>query len=220
MIRVVIADDIQILRQGLWAILSKDPEIQIVGLASNGKEAWELSRTQKPDVVLMDMRMPEYDGIWGIEKIKSELPSVKILVLTTFNDQETVEAAIQKGAEGYILKEMDGDQVIRSIKAVYIGIRVFGDRVFEGIRQTMARKEDMSKTALAPSFDPRRAGITEREQDIMRCVAQGMDNREIAAKLFLAEGTVRNNISRLLEKLKLKDRTQLAVFTVKNHLDT
>ena len=215
MIRVVVADDIQILRQGLQAILSKDPEIQVAGLASNGKEAWELCKIQEPDVVLMDMRMPEYDGTWGIEKIKKDFPSIKIVVLTTFDDRETVDAAIQGGADGYILKEMDGEQVARSIKAVYGGIRVFGDRVFEGMRQTMARQDGPSNAAFVT--DALEAGITRRERDIMRCVAQGMDNKEIAAKLFLAEGTVRNNISRLLEKLKLKDRTQLAVFTVKNH---
>lgn len=210
MIRVVIADDIQILRQGLHAILSRDKELQVVGLAANGKEAWELCKSQKPQVALMDMRMPEYDGSWGIEKIKRDCPQVKILVLTTFDDDETVEAALKSGADGYILKEMEDEKVIQSIKAVCSGIQVFGESVFRGMRQQLTEGK---RRAEKPE------GLTSRELDIMGCVAQGMDNKEIASKLFLAEGTVRNNISRILEKLHLKDRTQLAIFTIKNRLD-
>lgn len=210
MIRVVIADDVPILRQGMEAVLGRDPELQIVGLASNGKEAWELCGKEKPDVVLMDMRMPEYDGSWGIVRIKEDFPDIKILVLTTFDDTETVEAAVGSGADGYILKEMEDSRILQSIKAVCAGVRVFGDSVFEGMRRQMVPVKKLSE---------KMEGITGREREIMRCVARGMDNKEIAAELFLAEGTVRNNISRLLEKLKLKDRTQLAVFTVKNQLD-
>lgn len=211
MIKVIIADDIQILRQGLKAILSQDPEIEVSGLASNGQEAWQLCRKQGPDVVLMDMRMPEYDGTYGITRIKKDFPHIKVLVLTTFDDKETVDAAIGSGADGYILKEMEDDKVIRSVKAVSAGVRVFGDSIFEEMRRQIA--------AGTPNVDLIKE-VTPRERDIMRLVAQGMDNKDIAAELFLAEGTVRNHISRLLEKLKLKDRTQLAVFTVKNNLDS
>ncbi len=215
MIRVVIADDIQILRQGLKAILSQDKEIEVTGLASDGKEAFELCKRQHPDVVLMDMRMPEYDGSWGISAIKKHFPQIRVMVLTTFDDQETVDAAIHSGADGYILKEMEDEKLIRAVKTVYGGIRVFGDSVFEGIRQKLdGYKGGRKDRGGAPLPE-----LTSREKDIMRCVAEGMDNREIAAKLFLAEGTVRNNLSRLLDELNLKDRTQLAVFAVKNHLD-
>lgn len=208
MIKAVIADDIQILRQGLKAILEQDDGIEVAGLAADGREAWQLCRKLKPDVVLMDMRMPQYDGSYGISRIKADFPDIRVLVLTTFDDRETVDAAVQGGADGYILKEMEDDKVIQSVKAVCAGIRVFGGSVFEGMRRQMALPGAKADLDLTP-----------REMDIMRLVAQGMDNREIAAGLFLAEGTVRNNISRLLEKLKLKDRTQLAVFTVKNNLD-
>ena len=208
MIKAVIADDIQILRQGLKAILEQDDGIEVAGLAADGREAWQLCRKLKPDVVLMDMRMPQYDGSYGITRIKADFPDIRVLVLTTFDDRETVDAAVQGGADGYILKEMEDDKVIQSVKAVCAGIRVFGGSVFEGMRRQMALPGAKADLDLTP-----------REMDIMRLVAQGMDNREIAAGLFLAEGTVRNNISRLLEKLKLKDRTQLAVFTVKNNLD-
>ncbi len=210
MIKVLIADDIQILRQGLKAILSQDKEIEVVGLAADGREAYMLCQKHRPDVVLMDMRMPEYDGSYGIRSIKAHFPKIRVLVLTTFDDQETVDAAIRSGADGYILKEMEDEKVIQSVKAVCAGIQVFGSGVFEGIRRQMAPKA--VNEALSEEF-------TARERDIIRCVAQGMDNKEIAAELFLAEGTVRNQISRVLEKLKLKDRTQLAVFAVKNNLD-
>ncbi len=213
MIRVVIADDIQILRLGLKAILSQDPQIQVTGLAANGKEALELCKEQAPQVVLMDMRMPEYDGSWGTAAIKKAFPQVKILVLTTFDDEETVREAIKSGADGYILKEMEDEKLIQSVKAVCAGIQVFGGGVFEGIRRQVAKAVDKKGQDLPDGL------VTPRERDIMRCVARGMDNKEIATELFLAEGTVRNNISRLLDKLKLKDRTQLAVFTVKNHMD-
>ncbi len=217
MVRIVIADDVQILRQGLCAIFSREPDIRVVGLAADGKEAWELCRQQRPDVVLMDMRMPEYYGSWGISRIKEDFPSIKVLVLTTFDDRETVEAAIRRGADGYLLKEMEDAQVIQSVKAASAGLRVFGSSVFEGIRQNLSQGSPEGNP-LSPS-PQEKFGITNRERELMKCVAQGMDNKEIAAGLFLAEGTVRNNISRLLEKLKLKDRTQLAVFAVKNHLD-
>lgn len=210
MMKVLIADDIQILRQGLKAILSQDDDIEVVGLAADGREAYMLCQKHRPDVVLMDMRMPEYDGSYGIRSIKAHFPETKVLVLTTFDDQATVDAAVQSGADGYILKEMEDAKVIQSVKAVCAGIQVFGGGVFEGIRKQMAPK------AAAPGLTE---GFTPRERDIIRCVAQGLDNKEIAAELFLAEGTVRNQISRVLEKLKLKDRTQLAVFAVKNNLD-
>lgn len=218
MIKVVIADDIQILRQGLKAILEQDPEIKVTGLAGNGRQAFLLCQGEMPDVVLMDMRMPEFDGAYGIRRIKEAFPKVKILVLTTFDDSETVEAALDSGADGYILKEMEDGAVIRSVKAVHAGIRVFGDSVFKSMRMGAAGQGtggEKPDGELAKAV----AQLTKRERDVMRLVAQGMDNREIAGALYLAEGTVRNNLSRLLEKLGLKDRTQLAVFAVKNNLD-
>ena len=117
MIKVILADDVQILRAGLSTVLARDSDIKVVGQASDGKEAYEMSVRLKPDVVLMDMRMPDYDGGYGTRKIKDTLPDVKVLVLTTFDDKETVEKAISSGADGYILKEMDNDKIINSIKA-------------------------------------------------------------------------------------------------------
>lgn len=207
MINVMIADDVQILRAGLKAVLAADSDINVVGEASDGKQAYELSVRLKPDVVLMDMRMPDFDGGYGTRRIKDTLPGVKVLVLTTFDDRETVDKAISSGADGYILKEMDNDKIINSIKAVAGGINVFCDNIFSSIKKELNLQQD------AGNFD-----LTERETDILRLICDGCDNKEIASKLFLAEGTVRNGISRLLEKLGLKDRTQLAVFAIKNNI--
>jgi DNA-binding NarL/FixJ family response regulator len=206
MIKVIIADDILILREGLKAILEQDSEIEVIGLASNGKEAADLSEKISPNVVLMDMRMPDFDGEYGIRKIKANNCNVKILVLTTFDDEETISKAISSGADGYVLKEMDNNKIIQAVKSINIGVNVFGGNVYSSI----CRKY----VALPYSG----IGITDRERDIIVLIAQGYDNKGISQKLYLAEGTVRNNTSRLLEKLGLKDRTQLAVFAVKNNL--
>ncbi|MBP7186919.1 MAG: response regulator transcription factor [Ruminococcus sp.] len=207
MIKVIIADDVQILRSGLKAVLSQDSDIKVVGEASDGKEAYELCIRLHPDVVLMDMRMPDHDGGYGTRKIKDNFSDIKVLVLTTFDDKETVNKAISSGADGYILKEMDNDKIINSIKAVAGGINVFCDNVFRSIKKDVVVQQD------AKNY-----GLTERETEFIRLICDGCDNKEIAAKLFLAEGTVRNGISRLLEKLELKDRTQLAVFAIKNNI--
>jgi DNA-binding NarL/FixJ family response regulator len=207
MIKVIIADDVQILRSGLKAVLSQDSDIKVIGEASNGKEAYELCIRLHPDVVLMDMRMPDHDGGYGTRKIKDNFDDIKVLVLTTFDDKETVNKAISSGADGYILKEMDNEKIISSVKAVAGGINVFCDNIFRSIKQDVIIQQD------AKNF-----GLTERETELIRLICDGCDNKEIAAKLFLAEGTVRNGVSRLLEKLELKDRTQLAVFAIKNNI--
>ncbi|HRU96974.1 MAG TPA: response regulator transcription factor [Ruminococcus sp.] len=207
MINVIIADDIPILRSGLKAVLSQDSGIHVIGEASNGKEAYELCIRLHPDVVLMDMRMPEYDGGYGIRKIKDNFEDIKVLVLTTFDDKETVDKTVSSGADGYILKEMDNEKIINSIKAVAGGINVFCDNIFRSIKQDVVVQQP-----------PKNFDLTERETDLLRLICEGCDNKEIASKLFLAEGTVRNGISRLLDKLNLKDRTQLAVFAIKNNI--
>lgn len=217
-IKVLIADDIMILRQGLKAVLEQDAELEVVALAENGKEAFEKCKVFVPDVVLMDMRMPDYDGAFGIRAIKEQLPDIKVMVLTTFDDEETIEKALASGADGYILKEMEDAKVIASVKSVYAGMSIFGDGVFRVMRKQMEQKDNTGNKRGLPSQNEE-IGLTDRERDVIRLVAGGYDNKEIAAELFLAEGTVRNQISRLLEKLELKDRTQLAVFAVKRGLD-
>lgn len=207
MIRVIIADDIQIIRESLEAVLSQDKEIKVVALADDGREAYLKCKRLTPDIVIMDMRMPEFDGEYGIRKIKENCPQSKILVLTTFDDDETISKAILNGADGYILKEMSDEKIINSIKAVNMGMNIFCSNVYSNIR-----------TKLSPDVDEIVTDLTEREIDVLRLIAKGYDNKTIATKLFIAEGTVRNNVSKMLEKLNYKDRTQLAVFAVKNNI--
>ena len=229
-IKVLIADDVQIIRQGLKAILNQDAAIEVVASASNGKEAFEKCRVYQPDVVLMDMRMPEYDGAYGIAAIKREWKRIKVLVLTTFDDEETVSAAIEKGADGYLLKEMEDEQVIAAIRQVADGLSVFGTKVFQNIRAQITGESKgigMEPDGLLPGteitycsmINREEISFSEKEKKLLKLVAEGYDNKEIAKLLFLAEGTTRNQISRLLEKVEAKDRTQLAVYAVKNGLD-
>lgn len=216
-IKVLIADDIMILRQGLKAVLEQDNDIQVVTLAENGKEAFEKCAAFNPDVVLMDMRMPDYDGAYGIRSIKEKHPDIKVLVLTTFDDEETIEKAISSGADGYILKEMEDEKVIASIKNVHAGISVFGSGVYQTMRNQLENRNNPMKQNINPQDLENH--FTQRELEVLKLVAGGYDNKEIASALYLAEGTVRNQISKLLEKLNLKDRTQLAIYAVKHGLD-
>lgn len=230
-IKVLIADDVKILRQGLKAILSHDAELEVVATAENGKEAFEKCKTFKPDVVLMDMRMPEFDGAYGIAAIKELLPQIKVLVLTTFDDEETVNKAVDSGADGYILKEMEDEKVIASVKSVYQGISVFGTSIFQGMRGRFLAAEQGegrlpeeegsgSKEQEFYSMKSRQPiSFTKKELELFSLVAEGYDNKEIALRLCIAEGTARNNVSKLLDKVEAKDRTQLAVYAVKQGLD-
>lgn len=230
-IKVLIADDVKILRQGLKAILSHDAELEVVATAENGKEAFEKCKTFKPDVVLMDMRMPEFDGAYGIAAIKELLPQIKVLVLTTFDDEETVNKAVDSGADGYILKEMEDEKVIASVKSVYQGISVFGTSIFQGMRgrflaaeqgegRLPEEKGSGSKEQEFYSMKSRQPiSFTKKELELLSLVAEGYDNKEIALRLCIAEGTARNNVSKLLDKVEAKDRTQLAVYAVKQGLD-
>lgn len=207
-IRVLIADDIMILRQGLKAVLEQDEELEVVALAENGRQAYEKCAVFQPDVVIMDMRMPDYDGAFGIRSIKEKYKNIRVLVLTTFDDDDTIKKAVESGADGYILKELPDDKVIASVKSVYSGMSVFGNGIFQVMRGQMEQGQR-----------PLEFDFSERELEVLRLVARGYDNKEIASGLGLAEGTVRNQISRLLEKTGLKDRTQLAIFAVKRGLD-
>lgn len=184
----------------------QSPDISVIGEARNGQEAYELCVRLRPDVVLMDMRMPDTDGSYGTQKIKQSVSNVRVLVLTTFDDRETVEKAVSSGADGYILKEMDSSQIINSIRAVAGGVTVFCDNIFRTV----------VKASSVPASG--NYSLTDREKDILKLICDGCNNSEISARLYLAEGTVRNNISRMLEKLSLKDRTQLAVFAIKNNI--
>ncbi len=207
MIRVLIADDTKILCNRINVILNNDNEIEVLGRVYDGREAIEVCDSLKPDVVLIDMRMPKYNGAYAIKIIKEKYQNTKVLVLTTFDDSDTIKCALLSGADGYILKEYEGEKIISAIKSVYYGIIVFGESIFHQIKKDMKESKQYA-------FDD--FNITEREYILLSYIVNGYNNKEIAFKMNLSDGTIRNNISKLLEKLKLKDRTQLAVYAVKH----
>lgn len=204
--RVVVVDDDKLVAISLKTILEADQEIVVVGTGYDGNEAITLYKEHKPDVLLMDIRMDTMSGLEAAEHILIEDTDAKILFLTTFSDDEYIVKALSMGAKGYILKQ-DFEGIAPALKAVCGGQSVFGGEVMGKLPVLMQSKEE---------FDYSRYDISEKEQGIIELVAEGLSNKEIAEKLFLSEGTVRNYISSILEKLALRDRTQLAVFYYKH----
>ena len=200
--RIVIADDDMLVSGALRTILEKDQDIEVQGIASNGKEAIELYRKYEPDVLLMDIRMSPMSGLEASEEILKEKPEAKILLLTTFSDDEYIVKALKCGVKGYLLKQ-DYASILPALRAVCSGQTVFGVEIVSKIPD-LIKNED--------GFDYVAHGINEREKEIIRLIADGNSNKEIAAELYLSEGTVRNYLSSILDKLQLRDRTQVAVF--------
>lgn len=205
MISVLIADDQKILRDGLRALLGINADITVVGEAGNGREACEQARKIKPDVVLMDIRMPQMDGVEAARVIKGELPKTAIIMLTTFDDDEYVIKAMTYGASGYLLKDIDSDKLIQAVRDGASGSIILPGRIAAKITSRLAG------TLGAPSsFD-----FSERETDIIRLLAAGKSNAEIAETLYLSVGTVKNYISQIYLKLGVSDRAN-AVIALKN----
>ncbi len=205
--KVLIIDDDALVAISLKTILESDSDIEVVAVGYSGEEAIELYPSEKPDVLLMDIRMNGMTGLDAGEKILAQTPDARILYLTTFMDDEYIVKALSMGAKGYILKQ-DFEGIIPALKAVMRGQSVFGQDIVEKLPELMSKKN---------SFDYRAHDITEKEEEIIAAVAEGYSNKEIAEKLFLSEGTVRNYLSTILEKLELRDRTQLAIFFYKNN---
>ncbi|MBP3718724.1 MAG: response regulator transcription factor [Eubacterium sp.] len=208
--KVVIIDDDKLVAASLKTIVESDPEIEVLATGSSGQEAIDLYSEHNPDVLLSDIRMEGMTGLEAGEKILSVHPDAKLLYLTTFNDDEYIVKALSIGAKGYIIKQ-DFDSIIPSLKAVNSGQSVFGNEITEKLPNILNNKETGST-----SFDFVAFNLTDQEAEIVQCVAEGLSNKEIADKLFLSEGTVRNYISNILSKLDLRDRTNLAIFYYKN----
>lgn len=197
--KLFIVDDDSLVVESLEILLSSDRCIQVIGSASDGAEALEKLGTLKPDLVLMDIQMPGMDGIEAARRIRDQFPAIRVVMLTTFHDYRNIHRSLQAGACGYLLKSDDTASQIRTIKAVYEGLPVISASALREFSQAGTLAE-----------------LTQRENEVLVSLANGLSNREIAERLFISEGTVRNNISIILDKLQLRDRTQLAIYYWQN----
>lgn len=215
-IKVVIADDEKLVVDGLKIILETYDDIEVVGEARNGEEAFKVCRKKCPDVVLMDIRMPKCDGVLGTKLIKKEFKDIKILILTTFNDVKYIHEALKYGASGYILKDSDYDLIYEGIKAAFKGNVVINPEVASKI---ISENGEYNKKSFLENVKEQ-YGLSDKEINIIREIASGLSNKEISEKLFLSEGTIKNNISTIFSKLNLRDRTQVTIFAFKNNIVT
>jgi DNA-binding NarL/FixJ family response regulator len=211
MIRLVLVEDQEIIRRGLKTLLENKSELSVVAEAENGQVALQVLRQlhaagEPPDVVLMDIRMPVMDGVTATQLICQQFPGTKILILTTFDDSNYVAEALRFGAKGYLLKDTPSEELKEAISSIHRGYTQFGPGILE----------KMMSQVVAPEMDPQSpppelSQLTPREREVLKMIAAGASNREIAQSLFLSEGTVRNHISRILARLNLRDRTQAAI---------
>ncbi|MCB0212908.1 MAG: response regulator transcription factor [Anaerolineae bacterium] len=207
LIRILIADDHFVVRQGLSTLLVPRNGMEVVGEAANGREAVDLARTLRPDVILIDMIMPEMDGPQAIALIKADNPQARIVVLTSFGENDQVAAAIKAGALGYLLKDSSPDDLFHAIRSAYEGKMALPQEMLLALMQPQ------------PAASPALNNLTEREIDVLKLVARGQSNREIGEKLAISTTTVRTHVSSLLSKLGFANRTQLALFAAEHGFD-
>ena len=207
-IRVLLVDDQALFREGLETLLSVHKDIKVVGQASNGQEALEVAATVRPDVVLMDVRMPVLNGVGATRRLKKALPQCRVIVLTTFDDDEYVFDALRAGAVGYLLKDVASAGLVEAIRATARGESILQPSVAAKVITEFTRVSSMLPSAqMEPLIEP----LSERESEILALIATGASNREIADQLFIAEGTVKNHVTHILGKLGVRDRTQAAL---------
>jgi DNA-binding NarL/FixJ family response regulator len=209
-IRVLIVDDHEIVREGLQMLLAEEPDFEVVGTAGDGAAALKLAEATKPDVIVMDLVMPGLDGIEATRRIHHNNPEARVLVLTTFADDRRVREAIQAGATGYLLKDVLKADLLRALRDAAVGRPSLHPEVQQHLMREVAGKA-------APEQAPH-ASLTEREIGILRLIAEGRSNKEIAAALYLTEGTVKGYVSTIFDKLGVQDRTQAALYAVKHGL--
>ncbi|MFG2938071.1 response regulator [Streptomyces sp. NPDC048282] len=214
-IRVVIADDQQMVRQGFTVLLNAQPGIEVVGQAVDGLDAVVQVAELTPDVVLMDIRMPELGGIEATRRIVGERPHIKVLVLTTFDLDEYVYEALRAGASGFLLKDASADNLAEAVRVVAAGDALLAPGV---TRRLIAQFSQLDGGGVRAPLKSRVADLTERETEVLALIAQGLSNAEIAERLVVAEQTVKTHVGRILVKLGLRDRTQAAVFAYESGL--
>jgi DNA-binding NarL/FixJ family response regulator len=213
-LRVLIADDHALFRRGLQMVLEDEADLEVVGEAGDGAEAVSKAMELMPDVVLMDVRMPKHSGIEATAQIKDSLPHVKILMLTISDEEADLYDAIKAGASGYLLKEISIEEVAEAIRSVWAGQSRLSPSMASKL---LSEFQAMSKRAEEPA-EPRVPRLTEREMEVLRLVAQGMNNRDISKDLFISENTVKNHIRNILEKLHLHSRMEAVVYAVREKL--
>jgi DNA-binding NarL/FixJ family response regulator len=200
-ITVLLADDQRLMREGLATLLALAHDIEIVGQAADGQEAIDLAKRLKPDVILMDIQMPRVDGIAATQAIQAALPTTRVIMLTTFSDDEYLMAGLRAGAIGYLLKDMPSEQLAEAIRSAAKGQSPIGPEMARKLVNLVTQAPPVSKSTVASE-------LSDREIEVLKWIAAGLSNKEIAEKLFIAEGTAKNHVSNILSKLEARDRAQ------------
>ncbi len=209
MIRIAIAEDMNMLRDSLKFMIESNEEMQVVGLAQNGKELLTICENEKPDLVVMDLKMPVMDGLETTKIIKSKFPYIKVMILSTFDDEGSVAKAIENGVDGYITKDLGVIELHQSIKSVNLGLRIFQDTALSNYAKMSTGNKNNEALDIC---------ISEKEKLIIKLIADGKSYKEIGKTIYLSEGTVRNILYNLLGRFNLNDRIQLVAFAVKNRI--
>lgn len=216
MIKIMIADDQELIRESLRIVLNINPDMEVIGVTENGQETIDLVRAKKPDVILMDVRMPILDGVQCTRLIKEAYPEIRIIILTTFDDDEYVYNALKYGASGYLLKGVSVPELTQAVRTVVSGGAMINPNIAVKVVKLFSRLAQGNFSIPVEEGAAALLGRTERKVALL--VGRGLSNKEIAEKLCLSEGTVRNNLSTVLSKLALRDRTQLAIWAVQTGL--
>jgi DNA-binding NarL/FixJ family response regulator len=211
-IRVLVADDQTLVREGLVILLGLSPGIAVLAAAADGEEAVRLARRERPDVVLMDLRMPRCDGVEATRRILAELPATRVIALTTYADDASVFAALEAGARGYLTKDAGAAEIQRAIRTVHAGEALLDPSVQRRLLDALRG------AARPPAAGPFPDGLTEREVEVLRAIAEGLNNREIAERLTITEATVKTHINNIFNKAGLRDRAQAVVYAVRHEL--
>lgn len=206
MIDVLLVDDQTLIRQGIRVLLEIEPDIRVVGQAGDGREALRQVEALHPQVVLMDVRMPEMDGVSATRELTAHFPDVGVIILTTFEDDETVFDGLRAGARGYLLKDISSEEMAEAVRKVAAGEALIQSRLTRKVLAEFSRLATPEAGASKPSTEA--SLLTERELEVLQALAHGLSNREIAAQLVITEGTVKNHVSNLIDKLGVRDRTQ------------